>query len=184
MATHSSFLVWRIPWTEEPGGIQSVGLWRVGHDWAINKLPTESSWDWGLAWNLAFALLLSLSFPVSRCLPLHFFPPLGEFLKKATCTQTLILVSAFERAPSWRHMRPARRAGLALQNGPGSPQPFQVHQLVSKVGLESLEWGRQEPDSKYFGHCRLHIMTCEALLTPGLGCFCPCFSLWLTAFSH
>ena len=26
MATHSSFLVWRIPWTEEPGGIQSVGL--------------------------------------------------------------------------------------------------------------------------------------------------------------
>ena len=32
MATHSSILVWRIPWTEEPGGIQSTGLQRVGHD--------------------------------------------------------------------------------------------------------------------------------------------------------
>ena len=32
MATHSSVLAWRIPWTEEPGGLQSVGLQRVGHD--------------------------------------------------------------------------------------------------------------------------------------------------------
>ena len=31
MATHSRFLAWRIPWTEEPGGLQSVGLQRVGH---------------------------------------------------------------------------------------------------------------------------------------------------------
>ena len=33
MATHSSILVWRIPWTEEPGGLQSMGLQRVRHDW-------------------------------------------------------------------------------------------------------------------------------------------------------
>ena len=32
MATHSIILAWRIPWTEEPGGLQSVGLQRVGHD--------------------------------------------------------------------------------------------------------------------------------------------------------
>ena len=32
MATHSSTLAWRIPWTEEPGGLQSMGLQRVGHD--------------------------------------------------------------------------------------------------------------------------------------------------------
>ena len=31
-ATHSSILAWRIPWTEEPGGLQSMGLQRVGHD--------------------------------------------------------------------------------------------------------------------------------------------------------
>ena len=32
MATHSSILAWKIPWTEEPGGLQSKGLQRVGHD--------------------------------------------------------------------------------------------------------------------------------------------------------
>ena len=32
MATHPSILAWRIPWTEEPGGLQSTGLHRVGHD--------------------------------------------------------------------------------------------------------------------------------------------------------
>ena len=31
MATHSSVLAWRIPWTEEPGGLQSAGSQRVGH---------------------------------------------------------------------------------------------------------------------------------------------------------
>ena len=33
-ATHSSVLAWRIPWTEEPGGLQSVGLQRVGYKWS------------------------------------------------------------------------------------------------------------------------------------------------------
>ena len=32
MATHSSILDWRIPWTEEPGGLQSLGSERDGHD--------------------------------------------------------------------------------------------------------------------------------------------------------
>ena len=32
MATHSSILVWRVPWTEEPGGLQSMGSQRVGHN--------------------------------------------------------------------------------------------------------------------------------------------------------
>ena len=35
MATHASNLAWRIPWTEEPGGLQSIGLKRVGQDWVI-----------------------------------------------------------------------------------------------------------------------------------------------------
>ena len=34
MATHSSIPAWRIPWTEEPGGLQSKGLHWVGHDWS------------------------------------------------------------------------------------------------------------------------------------------------------
>ena len=34
MATHSSVLAWRIPGTGEPGGLPSMGLHRVGHDWS------------------------------------------------------------------------------------------------------------------------------------------------------
>ena len=34
MATHSSILAWRIPWTEEPGGLSSIGSHRVRHDWS------------------------------------------------------------------------------------------------------------------------------------------------------
>ena len=36
MATHSSTLVWKIPWAEEPGSLQSMGLQRFGHDWATS----------------------------------------------------------------------------------------------------------------------------------------------------
>ena len=32
LATHSSILAWKIPWTKKPGGLQSMGLQRVGHD--------------------------------------------------------------------------------------------------------------------------------------------------------
>ena len=35
-STHSSILVWRIPWTKEHGGLESMGLQRVGQDWATN----------------------------------------------------------------------------------------------------------------------------------------------------
>ena len=38
MATHSSVLAWRVPWAEEPGGLQSMGSQRVGHD-LVTKPP-------------------------------------------------------------------------------------------------------------------------------------------------
>ena len=42
MATHSSTLVWKIPWTEDPGRLQSIGSQRVGHDW-VTSLSQFSS---------------------------------------------------------------------------------------------------------------------------------------------
>ena len=45
MATHSSILAWRIPWTEEPGRLQSTGLQRVGHDWVTTSLTSLCSKD-------------------------------------------------------------------------------------------------------------------------------------------
>ena len=37
MATHSSILAWRIPWAEEPGRLQSIGLQKVGHDCQVTE---------------------------------------------------------------------------------------------------------------------------------------------------
>ena len=45
MAPHSSTLAWKIPWTEEPGGLQSMGSLRVGHNWASSlSLFTFRHW--------------------------------------------------------------------------------------------------------------------------------------------
>ena len=42
MATHSSILAWRIPWTEEPGGLQFIGLHRAGHKWSDSaRIPAK-----------------------------------------------------------------------------------------------------------------------------------------------
>ena len=37
MATHSSIIAWETPWTEEPGGLQTMGLQRIGHDSATEQ---------------------------------------------------------------------------------------------------------------------------------------------------
>ena len=43
MATHSSILAWKIPWTVEPGRLQSTGSQTVGHDWATSLLSLSNS---------------------------------------------------------------------------------------------------------------------------------------------
>ena len=42
MATHSSILAWESPWTEEPGGLQSMGSQRVGHDLVIKQQQMQT----------------------------------------------------------------------------------------------------------------------------------------------
>ena len=45
-ATHSSILVWKISWTKKPGGLQSMGSQKGGHNWATNTHTTQWTWDW------------------------------------------------------------------------------------------------------------------------------------------
>ena len=71
-ATHSSIYAWKIPWTEEPGGLQSMGSQRVGHNWATCvcvcvcvcalscSVVSDSLWSYGL---YPFRLLYPLDFP-------------------------------------------------------------------------------------------------------------------------
>ena len=50
MATHSSTLAWKIPWTDKPGGLQSMGLHRVRHDWATS-LSFFTFMHWRRKWQ-------------------------------------------------------------------------------------------------------------------------------------
>ena len=50
MAPHSSTLAWKIPWMEEPGRLQSMGSWRVGHDWATS-LSLFTFMHWRKKWQ-------------------------------------------------------------------------------------------------------------------------------------
>ena len=56
MATHSRTLAWKIPWTEEPGRLQSMGSKRVGHDWATSLSLSQCKWCFIL--NFKFHCLL------------------------------------------------------------------------------------------------------------------------------
>ena len=50
MAPHSRILAWEIPWTEEPGRLQSMGLQRVGHDW-VTSLSLFTFMHWRRKWQ-------------------------------------------------------------------------------------------------------------------------------------
>ena len=56
MAPHSSSLAWKTPWTEEPGGLQSMGSLRVGHDW-VTSLSLFTSMHWRRKWQPTLILL-------------------------------------------------------------------------------------------------------------------------------
>ena len=60
MVTHSSILAWKIPWTEEPGGLQSTELQRVGHDWVSMKKSRGVSFKKSLIYLFLAVLRLLL----------------------------------------------------------------------------------------------------------------------------
>ena len=66
MATHSSTLAWRIPWTGEPGGLESMGSQRVGHNRTTKTEHTTNDADWpsgcgDCRWGLYSLLLASVA---------------------------------------------------------------------------------------------------------------------------
>ena len=95
MATHSSILAWKISWTEEPGGLQSMGSQRVGHDWATNT-QTYSTLQMRSLWSIHYIMVkISMrtisSQPVSKG-GVYFLTPYqqaweSDFLWSVKCKQ-------------------------------------------------------------------------------------------------
>ena len=79
MATHFSIIAWNIPWTEDPGRLQSMGSQRVGHNWTTNTLSWEARQEsyliacslrgtlLGKAWLAACHLVLKFHLLWSQC---------------------------------------------------------------------------------------------------------------------
>ena len=82
MATHSSILAWKIPWTEEPGGLQSMGSQKVRHDWVTNiykwplyfvSSPPPHLWSIKESASRPVWLYWGTSLPSSRWAGFHLF---------------------------------------------------------------------------------------------------------------
>ena len=123
MANYSSILAWKIPWMEEPGRLQSMGLQRVGHDWANslihsyrrgNWVPclawecvTSTKWNW--TWTQLLSLLvLTFSFlvpPPQHLLHLELETKLikicDEISRKYSDDEKEALTNYITQSPSW-----------------------------------------------------------------------------------
>ena len=91
MATHSSILAWRIPWTEKPGRVQSMGLQRVGHDWVTNHTHT-----WTIYYHHSERIGASLVAQIIKNLPAMQETPVQSLdlenpLEKGMATQNTVV---------------------------------------------------------------------------------------------
>ena len=105
MATHSSILAWRIPGTEEPCGVPSMGSHRVGHDWsnlAAAAAATEQSWEDAGHWSNGHLVPGAHSSCRVLCLNRQSPPFSFYFLGYVSCS------SAFQRCAEARGVDPAK----------------------------------------------------------------------------
>ena len=115
MATRSNILAWRIPWTEEPGGLQSMGLQRVGHDWVTNTLmrfyslrpqlfkeTTEKQFHSKINFNqLGFTFMAQKSFLMMNKVCIH----MGEIHRDEWNIDIIVFIdSSGQVSCMWRHV--------------------------------------------------------------------------------
>ena len=82
MATHSSTFAWKIPWMGGPGRLQSMGSWRVRHDWSDLAAAAGAAWqfNYNISWGSPFQVQLILGFCGShRSLSIFLSPCFGSF---------------------------------------------------------------------------------------------------------
>ena len=153
MATHSSIIAWKIPRTEDPGGLQSMGLQRVGHDWATSLSLLSLSMFSRLfqviaCISISFLFIVeSIHLAVDRHLGYFHF---GATMKKAA---TNIHVQVFTWTYDFSSPGHTPRSGIA---GPHSNSIFNIlknHQNFSQSRYSILH-SHQQHEFQF-----LHILT-------------------------
>ena len=136
VATHSSILAWRIPWTEEPGRLQSMGSQRVGHYWATNwkvsrlALPLQS----GL---LCLYLSSTLGCLIGFALNKGFQSPLSQ-REKSWCSTILSFID--------KALRPRAAVTKIIQKGRTDPFLFKV--LIAEFLQENYSGDKDDHHGK------------------------------------
>ena len=156
MAPHSSTIAWKIPWTEEPGRLESMGSQRVGHNWAISL--THSLMAWKVLWLYMFFILPSFHFSDScktgsfgKTLLLAYYPSfhlkvdLTNFLNDASiplsqlylCNSGRHFLSVFPGLLLYRPLKERKRVDLfthlsmiwikpAIRKGRNGESPYEI----------------------------------------------------------
>ena len=136
--SHSSILAWRIPWTEEPGGLPSRGLQRVGHGWALSTNALQ-----------CFLIGVSVQFrSVTRscptlCNPMDFSTPgLPVHHQLPEFTQTHVHWVCDSIQPSYPLLSPSPLAFNLSQNQGLFKCVSSLHQVAKVLELQlQLFWG-------------------------------------------
>ena len=126
MASHSSILAWRIPWTEKPGGLQSVGSQTVGHNWSdlacVHYLKTLN-----LVWFYFFVFLFGI-FLSSSCEIVCLLLKHQKYCVSLLGSSFLLILHSFRACPV--------AGGLF----PSSARSFQARPRLSPTCLSIRTW--------------------------------------------
>ena len=98
-ATSSSILAWKIPWTEEPDGLQSMESQRVGHDWACIHTHTHTHTH-----THRFLNKWTVKLPYDPAIPLLDIYPEKTTIQKESCTP-MFIAALFTIARTWKQPR-------------------------------------------------------------------------------
>ena len=95
MVTHPSILTWRIPWTEEPGGLQSMGSQRVNHDWSYSTQRSNWPASWSRGENLGIQMFFNSFLPTLLIKPGYLFRGVCGIIEFGFQLSHVILGSGF-----------------------------------------------------------------------------------------
>ena len=120
MATHSSILARRIPWTEEPGGLQSIGLHRGGHDWSdFTSMYTPRNWNY-LFWKRRKA---RSDLIVEYCSRLRRWMKIGKEARVGD-SDSWASINITRDKPSWTHSTSLFSSKKNIDGSGMNPCPF------------------------------------------------------------
>ena len=121
MATHCSILAWEIPWTEEPGGLQSMGLKRVGHNLVTKQQLTRLP----LSVVTIFLHIYLCLYTQAHIILCHFIPCIDSYICVNTITIKIPNTDIF-LAVQWLRLHLTMQ-GLQVRSLVGEPRSHMPH---------------------------------------------------------